>query len=125
MSEARRTTMGLPVGTWIAIGGFIFTVVTAGGALMGKIFATKGEVAAVEKTVDHELHKVESVAETKLQNWRIEKLEVTAQNIEVRQQRTDENIVRLMERFNVRPVPEPVMRSMPLPPPMTADEPNE
>lgn len=113
----KREVVGLGIGTWIAIIGLTVTLIASGGAVLSQIYAHKTEVSAVKEELADKIARADSQAETQLQNWRIQTIEVKVENIDKRQQQTSENVVKLLDRFNVRPVEPPVMSPLPAPPP--------
>lgn len=119
----KRTVGGLGIGVWIAIIGLIVTLVGAGGGILSRIYASKTEVAEVKEQLNDKIASTDTAAETKLQNWRIQTIEVKVENIDKRQQQTSENVVKLLDRFNVRPVEPPVMSPLPARPPASSDSP--
>ena len=99
----------LSLGTWIALVGAL--VVVTGGVTAGYsyVFATKGELKAVEL-------KQADTGDQKLTEWRLKTLEVQVQNLQTRGERMDKNIVTLMERFRLQPEPVPAYQPLPEPP---------
>jgi hypothetical protein len=116
MSE-KRTVAGLGINVWIAIIGLVVTLITGGGVILSQIYAQKTEVAEVKEELSDKITEAETQSDTKLQNWRIQTIEVKVENLNTRQQQTSENVVKLLERFRVKPVADPVMKPLPAPPP--------
>lgn len=103
----------LSLGTWLALVGALLAVSAAVTGGYSYVFATKGELKAVEL-------KQADTGDQKLNEWRLSTLEVQVQNLQTRSERMDKNIVTLMERFRL--VPEPVPAYKPLPEPPKPDE---
>lgn len=99
----------LSLGTWIALMGAFVTVSAAVTGSYTYVFATKGELKAVEL-------KQANTADQKLNEWRLKTLEVQVDNLEMRMQRMDRNIVTLLERFRLEPQPVPTYKPLPKPP---------
>jgi hypothetical protein len=70
------------------------------------VFATKGELKRVEL-------KQADKADQKLNEWRLKTLEIQVDNLEMRMQRMDRNIVTLLERFRLEPDPAPAYKPLP------------
>lgn len=119
----KRSIMDLKVSTWLAIIGTIFMIGGAGAGLASKFFATKTELKDSEKDANDKIVKVSQEADTRLQNYRIQKVEVHVDNLDSRQQRIDKNVEKLLERWHVQPAPMPIMKPMPtLPAPLIEPE---
>ena len=82
------------IGTWIAIGSLLMTVLVVSGGLMTKLFMSKAE--------SKETH-AEMKGDTKLRDWRIQTVEVKIDNMQVQQTRIDKNVEKLAERFRLTP----------------------
>lgn len=102
---------------WTAIG-VALAILTAAGAVMANIFATKNEMTELR------VELVQQIGDAKVRDWKLQTLRVQVANVETRQQRTDSNVVRLLERFRVEPAPEPKYLSLP-PAPVPADADSE
>jgi hypothetical protein len=98
----------LSAGTWIALASLALALVGATAAALTNVFVTKSELHTVE------LSEAQKSGKNDVRDWRIQTLEVRTGNLESRAERTDKNVVRLLERFRVRPVEEP--QYAPLPP---------
>ena len=103
-----RERLTLSVGTWVAIASLALALVGATAAALTNVFVTKAELHTVE------LSEAQKSGKNAVRDWRIQTLEVRTGNLESRAERTDKNVVRLLERFRVRPVDEP--EYAPLPP---------
>jgi len=99
----------LSLGTWLAIIGTFIVVVGAITGGYSYVFATKGELKAVEL-------KQADTGDKKLTEWRLKTLEVQMANAQMRSERMDRNIVALMQRFRVEPEPTPKYQPLPEPP---------
>lgn len=84
---------------WVPIGALLVSALAAGGVLLSTIFATKTDLP-----------------DSSLQDWRLKTLEVRVENLDIRQQRTDQNVVLLLDRFKIRPAPEPQTQPLPVAP---------
>lgn len=99
----------LSLGTWIALVGALLGISGAVTAGYTYIFATKSELKSVEL-------KQADTGDQKLNEWRLQTLEVNVDNLETRTQRMDRNIVTMMERFRLEPYPAPTYKPLPKPP---------
>jgi len=109
MAPEEPKTSKLTVGTWVALVGALLMISGAVTAGYSYVFATKGELKAVEL-------KQADTSDQKLNEWRLQTLEVQVDNLETRTQRMDRNIVTVMERFRLEPDPAPTYRPLPKPP---------
>jgi hypothetical protein len=94
-------------GKWL---GFIMmgsTVVAGAIASLTYVFATKNEVLQLERV------QVEATADTKLRDFRIQRLEVQVQNVENIAQRTDKNVEKLLILRHLEPGPKPNVKPLP------------
>jgi len=120
MPEESETKSKLSIGLWLAIIGTMLALVTAGGGVLSRIYASKAEVMETKAELNALISRSSDATETRLQNWRIQTVEVKVENMTAKQQQTSDNMIRLMERFNVEPVPEPAMKPLPPVPSLTA-----
>lgn len=111
--EQTPPTRKFAIGTWAALVGTFLVASGAVTAGYSYVFATKGELKAVEL-------KQADTGDQKVTEWRLKTLEVQVQNLQTRNERMDRHIVTLMERFRL--VPEPVPSYKPLPEPPKPDE---
>lgn len=84
----------LSPGTWIALVGALLAVSAAVTSSYTYVFATKKELKEVEL-------RQANTADQKLNEWRLKTLEIQVDNLEMRMQRMDRNIVTLLERFRL------------------------
>jgi hypothetical protein len=112
-----KEKLTLSVGTWVAIGSLTLAISGAIAAALTNVFVTKSELHSVE------LSEAQKSGKDDVRDWRIQTLEVRTGNLESRAERTDKNVVRLLERFRVRPVDEP--QYTPLPPRPDLDNPSD
>lgn len=102
------------------VGGIVSLITVLGGILM-LVFATKGELADEKASLVTEIHGVQKTAqknagEANLQAWRHQALQVQVENVTKAQTQTNENVIKLLERFRVRPVDGRRFAARPLPP---------
>jgi len=98
----------LSLGTWMAVVGTLLAVSGAVTAGYSCIFATKAELLAIEL-------KQADTGDQRLNEWRLQTLEVQVQNLQARNERMDNHIVTLMERFRLTVEPPPVYKPLPEP----------
>lgn len=102
----RRTTGLKWVGTIVSIGALIGTLIAG----LSAVFATRGELVRVEK------EQLKLKGETKLQDFRIRRLEVRLENVESIARRTDTNVEKLLAFEDLSPAPAAVIKPLPYAP---------
>jgi hypothetical protein len=113
---APKKVMELSIATWLALVGLILTLVAGGGTILSQIYASKAEVLTIKENLTGKIDHANNEAETRLQNWRIQTIEVKVENIDARQQQTSQNVVKLLERWRLQPAEVPVLKPLPPPP---------
>jgi hypothetical protein len=106
---ARIVTSNLSLKPWTALVASVLVIIAGITAGYSYVFATKKELKAVEL-------KQADTGDQRLNEWRLQTLEVQVQNLEIRSRRVDNNLVLLLERFRVTPRPAPVYKPLPRPP---------
>lgn len=99
----------LSIGTWLALVGMFLAVSGAMTTGWSYVFATKTELKAVELTQA-------DTGDQKLNEWRLQTLEIRMANQETRTSRVDKNLDSLLDRFRVTAEPSPVYQPLPDPP---------
>ena len=114
-SKSVQTIIGV-IGLSLAVGGAV-------AAITASIYCTKEEVADVRSELQSEVTKVQIKLEVeagaaKVRDWQLKALSAQMQNVETRQIQTNKSLTKLLARFRLAPVTQPVMRAMPAPPTM-------
>ena len=133
MSTEKKKTLGLGIGTWVAIMGLVLATVTGAGVLLTRLYATTSSFDAyklsntqstqVWRDKQTQVQNVIKIEQTKIRgdaarmDWQLQRVQVQVENLEKRGARTEENMIRLMARFRVEPVAAPTYKSLPKPPP--------
>lgn len=94
-------------GTWLGVLVGSSTLLAGMIASLTYIFATKQEMVQVRQT------QIEATTDTKLRDFRIQRLEVQVQNVENIAQRTDKNVEQLLLLRKMQPGPKPEVRPLP------------
>ena len=103
------TRVQLSMKQFAIIIGVMLTMMTTGTAALGYVFASKADVEAIKL-------KMADTGGQQLSSYRIQTLEVKATNLEIRIQKIDTNLAKLLERFRVATAPEPKYLPLPEPP---------
>ena len=106
MPDSRASKPRIPAPVLISLAAFVLSLLGAGGLVMGKFFAPK----SVETTL--------AVVEEKQRHmdWKIDVLRVGQDNAGAQIQNLNINVAKLLERFKVEPMPQPVAAEPPAPP---------
>lgn len=94
-------------GKWLGVIVAGSTLAVGAVGTLSYIFATKQELINVEKS------QVEAKAESRLRDYRIQRLEVQVQNVGSVTSRTDKNVERLLRNQRIPSEPEPMIRPLP------------
>lgn len=94
-------------GKWLGFFMASGTVIAGVIASLTWVFATKNEVLELERV------QVEASTDTKLRDFRIQRLEVQVQNVENIAQRTDRNVEKLLIMRRLEPGPKPDRKPLP------------
>ena len=104
------TTEKLTFQNWLTIISLILGILGVTGGVAVQIFATKGDVYSVQMAAE------KTNGEAMLAKWRLDTTATRVENLEARQSRMDINLVKVLDRLNVSPAPEPAYKPMPAAP---------
>jgi len=119
---AAKQSQKLPISAWISIISFVIGLVGASAAGLSTLFTTKDDFNAYRLTQQETLSNMQlSVVENKstaaeksnMNTYEIKTLKAKVENIDMRQTRVDQNIIKIMERMRLKPAPEPTYNKIP------------
>jgi hypothetical protein len=118
MAEKSKLTPG----NWISIVGLLITILVISGGVTTQIYATKGDVAAVEMCCQKAQEQAALNRQaTTYQIQTLERVQVQMDNLSTSQHADSKDIAKLLDRLRV----EPVKRDKPHPVPAPAPRPED